>query len=853
MAKPENLKHIKVDSFVSSKNYKLSASGNGGMQIFVRDRKIHGEKLLGQMQQIKLDYEVTKLQGNQAGLINDEVIYLDFYSPFNFQLFFDSFQSESDKLKYKLLTIKKEKQVINEKIEFRYKVTVLLSKGGIEDFIKRIQEYLTNNTRDKKDKDGNIIKKSTTPSHQKLVNNIEDIIKASVRSFWSESENVPFPESNEVVWWEVWFRRTKGQESNQTKKIEEQLNSIGAITNSQQLLFPEHIIRLVKASADQLSNSLMLLDSLAELRKPQETAEFFTNLVDTEKAEWLNELVSRVDNLGDINSVAVCLLDTGVNNQHPLLIDFLPQGNMHTWKADWGSNDSHSGGGHGTGMAGLSLYGDITHALASSTRVQIYHQLESVKILHEKDPNDPKLYGTITIDACSKPVVDYPNRPRVFCMAITAQPFTGNDDNEYWGRPSSWSSSIDKITFGDKDHKELFFISGGNIEPQGKDDYDVLNETSSIHDPGQAFNAITVGGYTDMDQIDFVKYPAYNLLAPKGDLSPSSSTSLFWKSKWPIKPDIVLEGGNYAYSALGAGKLDSLQLLAPHKDFTKTPFQSFGDTSGAAALAAKMAAELKSEYGSLWPETIRALLIHSAEWNSVMMKGKALSQMNADEKRVLLRKFGYGIPNLEKARYSAKNSVTLIAENYITPFKKTKSVQYNEFHLYELPWPKEVLQNEVFTEDAIINVTLSYFIEPNPGNRLYSNSFSYQSHGLGFRVIGKDETQETFLKRISAETREIDDDGKMESGFKSEPWFIGPQTREKGSIQKDFITMSGADMSTRNLIAIFPKAGWYKSRAKEEKYGHPLRYGLIISIETPKNDVDLYVPIYNLIANPIPL
>lgn len=235
------------------------------------------------------------------------------------------------------------------------------------------------------------------------------------------------------------------------------------------------------------------------------------------------------------------------------------------------------------------------------------------------------------------------------------------------------------------------------------------------------------------------------------------------------------------------------------------------------------------------------------------MKGSTLDKMNLDEKRVLLRKFGYGIPNLEKARYSAKNSVTLIAENHITPFIKKSSVQYNEFHLYELPWPKEVLENDIFNQDAIINVTLSYFIEPNPGNRLYANTFSYQSHGLGFRLIGKDEKLDDFLKRISTDTRERDEDGKLEAVSPAEPWFIGPKTREKGSVQKDFITMSGADMSTRNTIAVFPKAGWYKTRAKEGKYSLPLRYSLIISIETPKNDVNLYVPMYNLITNPIPL
>jgi hypothetical protein len=314
-----------------------------------------------------------------------------------------------------------------------------------------------------------------------------------------------------------------------------------------------------------------------------------------------------------------------------------------------------------------------------------------------------------------------------------------------------------------------------------------------------------------------------------------------------------MEGGNYAYNSMWASKMDSLQLLAPHKEFKTIPFQTFGDTSGATALASKLAADLKAEYNTLWPETIRALMIHSAEWTTEMLNGKSLDQLSGPEKRVLLRKFGYGIPNLERARYSAKNAVTLIAENKITPFQKAKSVQYNEFHLYELPWPKDVLQNEVFTNDAIIKVTLSYFIEPNPGNRLYSNTFSYQSHGLGFRVIGKEEKPDVFIKRISTETRERNELGKLEGNFPAEPWFIGSQTREKGSVQKDLVSMSGADMATRNLIAVFPKAGWYKTRTKEQKHDTEVRYSIIISIESPTVDIDLYNTVYNLIPSPIPL
>lgn len=35
--------------------------------------------------------------------------------------------------------------------------------------------------------------------------------------------------------------------------------------------------------------------------------------------------------------------------------------------------------------------------------------------------------------------------------------------------------------------------------------------------------------------------------------------------------------------------------------------------------------------------------------------------------------------------------------------------------------------------------------------------------------------------------------------------------------QKDFVTMSGADIAVSNKIAVYPKPGWYRTRKKLHK------------------------------------
>ena len=310
-------------------------------------------------------------------------------------------------------------------------------------------------------------------------------------------------------------------------------------------------------------------------------------------------------------------------------------------------------------------------------------------------------------------------------MAVT------DKDQAYYGRPSSWSASLDKITFGNEDEnleKQLFFVSSGNVFIETPDEFPDKNVFESVHDPAQSFNAITVGAYTEMDFFDHEEFPDSKLLAEQGGMAPANSTSIIWENDWANKPDVVMEGGNLINQRGDIVVPDSLQLLTTHNDFRTTLLQTFGNTSAATALASRFAAQLKNEYPNLWPETIRGLMIHSADWTQTMLEGKStqdVESFNKEEKRNLLRSFGYGVPNLKKALYSAKNSLTLIAEEKIIPYKKDGNIKFNEIHYFELPWPVEVLQESLGETDVKLNITLSYFIDPNPGSRKYSNKFSY--------------------------------------------------------------------------------------------------------------------------------
>ena len=94
---------------------------------------------------------------------------------------------------------------------------------------------------------------------------------------------------------------------------------------------------LARASVEQMQHSMVTLNSIAELRRPKETAEFFDSLSTDEQVERLDDLLSRTRFAAETGQTPyVCLLDTGVNRGHRLISPALAAGDLHTVEPGWG-------------------------------------------------------------------------------------------------------------------------------------------------------------------------------------------------------------------------------------------------------------------------------------------------------------------------------------------------------------------------------------------------------------------------------------------------------------------------------------------------------------------------------------
>ncbi|OYW71386.1 MAG: hypothetical protein B7Z37_27950 [Verrucomicrobia bacterium 12-59-8] len=694
------------------------------------------------------------------------------------------------------------------------------------------------------------------------VANVRRIARAALQSLWTDSE--PMPADDTVHWWQFWIRRNPPPN---VQAFETWAAQVGLTLRPEKLKLPEHIIMVGSGTLQQLAGSLNLLNTLAEIRAARPWHYELSHLSGDEQHEWITLAIERMIPPAE-DAPAVCILDSGINRGHPLLAPVLAEGDNHTIFPDGDSSDSEHGSGHGTLMAGLAAYSDLRSLMLEGGDWNQMHRLEGVKLIDPNVPHEPQNYGAVTVQAVNIPDIGASNRKRVYVMAVTA---TG----DILGQPSAWSAAMDNCAFGAEEEgepKRLIIVSAGNVDALALDadyEYTATNLTSQIEDPAQAWNVVTVGAVTRRGHV-LETDPESSLLtpiAPSGELSPLSRTSCKWQAHWPIKPEIVMEGGNVARAPDGSvERRDSLDLLSTSADFRIRPLAPFRATSAASALAAHMAASILAAYPHLKPETVRGLLVHSARWSDTMLAGlnphRAFTRQTREQFNQLLRCYGYGEPDASRASHSSEQEVTLLREDELTPYKGSAGgASLNECHVHRLMLPAGLLR-DLGHPTCTMRVTLSYFTAPNPSasNRIPGSRYRYGGALLRFRVRHKDESEEVFMQHVSAEANEDDDEaeeGAEPESLNDRAWALGPKLRGKGgSLIQDVWQGNAADLASMNLIAVYPVKGWWASRSFPRDspwhrcHKKPLPYSLIVSVEVSA-DIPLYTEIQTLISAPL--
>ena len=802
-----------------------------------RNRAQHAEYLELVLSKVIRDAEIRVRERNPDITAGKLGYYLEFDVPTSQQAVVEKLENRQGRDSIELVTVRK--SIENSE---NVTATVFVPNTKRDHYLKKVRDYAEkdNITYEKDeigdyrlDDQGGRIEKSRRPKNEELVNAIDDIRLAQMRSLYTDDMYL-YPTLGQETWWEVWIR------SGCRTVFEHAANVVGVQLKDHLIEFAERDVMLACGIPEQIAEIIANTDAIAELRLARDTPALFMEMDGTEQREWNDDLADRIVS-PSADAPAVCILDSGSTIRHPLIRPALAPEDQQEWKGRPLVEDvSHNiWGGHGTQLSGIALYGDLMEALVREGQISLEHRLESVKILPDRGENDPDLYGFITASAVSRTEIQAPARRRAFCLAVTC-------DAMHWrGRPSSWSAKIDELIYGEGNVQRLITVSAGNIRTSySAAEFLDQNDTSGIESPAQAWNALTVGAMTEKCTITNSVYADWPTIGRAGDLSPLSRTSVPWIHDWPLKPDVVFEGGNQVENpATGRGDyIDDLGLLTTFRRPEERLFTVTSDTSAATAQIARMAAQIMADRPSIWPETVRALIVQSAEWNDAMLTHLPV-QPKKNDYRILLRRYGYGIPNLSRAIRSNETDVTLVIEREITPFRKDGSyVKSGELVVHELPWPRERLAelNETHVE---LRVTLSYYIEPNPGERGWTKRHSYPSHGLRFAFKRPEENMNQFLSRIN----KADQDGdKAEGGGTDNGWLIGPNLRNRGSLHSDIWHGTAIDLSQLYGVAVHPVGGWWKEKPALKRTERRVRYALVLTLR-----VSVVADLYSEIASQV--
>lgn len=817
MATRFTLPHIDISAFVTSSNY--SGQGSGGSSA-TRIREEHGSRLLNELSAAFEAADAARVQDDRLPPATGSYVEVELRRGTN-----------PDGLARKTQGIKP--TAVQDSADGRL-VALFVPDHARVALTAILEDY----------RSGQLTAKGQQPPKAATVGPIEAFRRARLETLWTDDPTALPVDPQHEMWWAVWTERSnEAALENVCERLE-----LRAANRDRRLYFPETAVVPVWATRAAIELMMFATNVVGELRRATDNPVFFMDDVRETQHAWSDDLANRIEWPGT-EVPAVCLLDTGVNRAHSLLEPAISPVDLHTYETDWGTDDHDS---HGTAMAGMALHGDLVAQLADTELRILKHRLESVKLIPPRraDATNPNSYGAITQAAVALPEITAPERSRVYCMAITNEGVSG-------AHPSTWSAAIDQAAAGtmvgddDDAPQRLFVLSTGNTVPvmqmadwSGQDAY-------PAEDPSQAWNALTIGGYTDFSTVTDPGYEDWSTLAQVGELSPHSRTSVGWlPNRTPFKPELVLEAGNRAVSP-GRNDIltvDSLCLLSTGRDVSRLPLVPFDATSAATAQAARMAARIAADHPEYWPEMIRALMVHSGEYTEHMRLAFD-AQPGLRERYALVRRFGYGVPDFERATASARDQVALVAQSEIQPFRMQGTRKFNECHYYQLPLPTAVLE-QLGNELVDLKITLSYFIDPNPGFSANVDPQRYQSFGLRFDLRRKGETVESFKRRVNVSER---DDPRV--GGAAHPddrrWLLGPDSVSAGSLHCDVWSGPAIDLLGRDRLCIKPIGGWWRDRARPEVVNRMSRYALVVTLKGRRIDIDLHTPISVAVQPPV--
>jgi Subtilase family len=539
------------------------------------------------------------------------------------------------------------------------------------------------------------------------------------------------------------------------------------------------------------------------------------------------------------NNCGVLVIDSGVQRGHPLIGPALGEAAVFPDPSNQRISDSaddgdEKQGGHGTGVAGLAIYGDV----AEGIRQKLFTPtawLFSARVTDRNNEYDPDFL----LESQLEEAVQYFTRNYSTCKVINISlgdsRLVFQDDQKQF----KLAAKLDELAYRYRSNNLIFVVSAGNHFYDVDSNEKILTEypnyllldQARIIEPATSAIALTVGSISL--GTGSVQYPDDAGRQPIARLSgyPSPFTRTGFGIDGMIKPDLVDFGGDLL---LDRSRIISNEpgvgILTLAKNYTGSMFRAYCGTSFSAPRVANIAAQLFTKFPNATSNMIRALLANSALIPTEIPP--ALQGDKAEQVKNQIRIYGYGQPNLDRSLFSAENYVVLQIDNEEMPV--------GFFRMYEIP----ALPSEFFEKSGqrSLSVTLAFDPPTRP-----TRGDSYLGVTMEFHVFKNLDPKvitQAFIKANSKNPTEEFANISLENLKKEHGSGVhiklspGSNLRKKGTLQKGQTLIKskrGYSSDTPLYVVVSCARKWAKEGEVDLQ-----RFSLVVSINHSNPEVDLY-------------
>ena len=534
------------------------------------------------------------------------------------------------------------------------------------------------------------------------------------------------------------------------------------------------------------------------------------------------------------NAPAVCVVDSGIQEEHFLLepgIDKTASHCLLPGVSDKGVADYVRPSGHGTRVAGAVLHGE---EIPKVGMVNFESWVQNARVLDKNCDMPKEMFPPAVLRKVVERFHKGTRRTRIFNHSINSRSACRTR------HMSAWAAEIDLLSY---DYDVLIIQSSGNVNRSaptpitgiaehlaaGRTYPEYLGESACrVANPSQSLQALTVGS---------VAYGAFVSGGWKSFASENGHPSAFsraglgiWDS---IKPEVVEYGGDFLVSGNTLPSVGTPQLGRDcYPELVRSTMHggpAFDRDDVGTSYAAPKVARIAARLQSLLPEEscllYRALIVQSAHWPEW-----AYNLLRSEQANVL-RRLGYGIPDIERATSNSDFRTTFITH-------KDRALGPGDCHIYQVPIPTE-LRNPADDFNIRIDVTLSYAAAPRRTRR---TNRGYLAAWLDWISNRKGESLEVFLTRaLKSDSDPTTDEGEGAIGWMIESrtnWGRIPDIRRSvGTVQKDWAFVKSNSLPGDLCIAVRGHQGW--SRDPDVI----ARYTLAVTFQIVGQEIPIYAPL----------